>query len=149
VEDWLLHEESLSGVRLYRPADTSGARYALSQLLAVRPGDAKNFFIGVVRWLKTENDEGLLLGARIIPGVPRAVAVRPADSNAPWEKYIPALLCPALAALGSPASVILPPAWVRNSRKLEIYGDTPEFLVISGVIERGSDFDRVGIEPGP
>jgi hypothetical protein len=147
VEDWLLHEESLSGLRLYRPALASGARYGLTQLLAVRPGDAKNFFIGVVRWLKTESDEGLHLGARIIPGVPRAVAVRPTGINASSEKYVPALFCPALAALGSPASLILPPGWFRASRIIEVYGDTSESLQLSSVIERGSDFERVAIEP--
>jgi hypothetical protein len=30
---------------------------------------------------------------------------------------------------------------------LEIYTDTSEFLLLSGVIERGSDFERVAIEP--
>lgn len=146
IEDWLLHEESLSGLRLYRPAAASGARFALTQLLAVRPGDAKNFFIGVVRWLRTENDEGLHLGARIIPGVPRAVAVRPTGINSSSEKFVAALFCPALAALNTPASLILPPGWFRASRVLEVYGDTSESLQLSSVIERGSDFERVAIE---
>ena len=146
IEDWLLHEESLSGLRLYRPTTATGGRYALTQLLAVRPGDAKNFFIGVVRWLKTEEDDGLHLGARIIPGVPRAVAVRPTGINAQSEKFVPAFYCPALAALASPASLILPPGWYRPKRVLEVYSDTSESFLLTGVIERGSDFERVAIE---
>jgi len=149
IEDWQLHEESLSGLRLYRPAASSGGRYALMQLVAVRPADAKSFFIGVVRWLKTEQDEGLHLGARIIPGIPRAVAVRPTGINAQSEKFVPALYCPALVALASPASLILPPGWYRPKRVLEVYTDASESLLLSGVIERGSDFERVAIEPAP
>jgi hypothetical protein len=147
IEDWLLHEESLSGMRLFRPAAASGGRYALTQLLAVRPADTKNFLLGAVRWLRTEADEGLHLGARIIPGVPRAVAVRPTGINAQSEKFVPALYCPALAALGAPASLILPPGWYRPKRVLEVYSDASESLLLSGVIERGSDFERVAIEP--
>jgi len=147
IEDWLLHEESLSGLRLFRPAASGGGRYALTQLLAVRPADAKNFLLGVVRWLRTEGDGGLHLGARIIPGVPRAVAVRTTGINAQSEKFVPALYCPALAALAAPASLILPPGWYRPKRVLEVYSDTSESVLLSGVIERGSDFERVAIEP--
>jgi hypothetical protein len=147
IEDWLLHEESLSGLRLYRPAASGGGRYALTQLLAVRPADAKNFFLGVVRWLRTEQDEGLHLGVRVIPGVPRAVAVRPTGINAQSEKFVPALYCPALAALNSPASLIRPPGWYRPKRVVEVYSDTSESLLLSGVIERGNDFERVAFEP--
>ncbi len=147
IEDWLLHEESLSGSRLFRPALASGGRYALTQLIALRPGDAKNFFIGVVRWLRIEQDGGLHLGARLIPGVPRAVAVRPTGINAQSEKYVPAFYCPALAALASPAALLLPPGWYRPKRVLEVYSDSSESFLLSNVIERGSDFERVAIEP--
>jgi hypothetical protein len=147
IEDWLLQEESLSGLRLFRPAAAGGGRYAPTQLLAVRPADAKNFFIGIVRWLRTEQDEGLHLGARIVPGVPRAVAVRPTGINAQSEKFVRAFYCPPLAALASPASLILPPGWYRPKRVLEVFSDASESFLLSGVIERGIDFERVAIEP--
>ncbi|MDP2640627.1 MAG: hypothetical protein Q8Q16_08175, partial [Betaproteobacteria bacterium] len=63
------------------------------------------------------------------------------------EKFVPALYCPALPALATPASLILPPGWYRPKRVLEVYSDSSELLLLSGVIERGSDFDRVAIEP--
>lgn len=149
VEDWLLLEESLSGLRIVRPAGSSGGRYALSQLIAVQPGDAKNFMVGMVRWLRTDDKEDLHLGVRIVPGVPQAVAVRPTGINAQMEKFVPALYCPALAALSVPASLILPPGWYRPKRVLEVYSDSAEHLLLSSVIERGSDFERVAIEPAP
>jgi hypothetical protein len=75
------------------------------------------------------------------------VAVRPTGINVQAEKFAPALYCPALAALSSPASLILPPGWYRPKRVLEVYSDSSELLLLSGVIERGSDFERVAIEP--
>ena len=147
IEDWLLQEESLSGLRIARPATSAGGRYAHTQLIAVRPADAKNFLVGVVRWLMTDAEDALHVGVRVVPGVPRAVAVRPTGINAQSEKFVPALYCPALPALTTPASLILPPGWYRPKRVLEVYGDTSELLLLSSVIERGSDFERVAIEP--
>jgi hypothetical protein len=149
TEEWQLHEESVSGLRLFRPAAASGGRYAITQLLAVRPDGARNFLLGVVRWLMTEHDDGLNLGARVIIGEAKAVAVRSAGINAQKEKYVPALYCPPVAALTSPAFLILPPGWFRPKRVVEIYADEAEQVMLSGVIERGSDFERVAIEPPP
>ena len=147
IEDWLLQEESLSGLRIVRPAGSRGGRYAHTQLIAVRPADAKNFLVGMVRWLRTDDKDDLHLGVRLVPGVPLAVAVRPTGINAQSEKFVPALYCPALAALSVPASLILPPGWYRPKRVLEVYSDSSELLLLGGVIERGSDFERVAIEP--
>jgi hypothetical protein len=147
TEDWLLQEESLSGLRIVRPIASSGGRYTHTQLIAVRPADAKNFLVGIVRWIRTDEKDDLHVGVRVIAGIPRAVAVRPTGINAQAEKFVPALYCPALAALSSPASLILPPGWYRPKRVLEVYSDSSELLLLSGVIERGSDFERVAIEP--
>ena len=149
TEDWLLLEESLSGLRIVRPIASSGGRYTHTQLIAVRPADAKNFLVGVVRWIRTDEKDDLQVGVRVIPGIPRAVAVRATGINAQTEKFVPALYCPALAALSAPASLILPPGWYRPKRVLEVYSDSSELLQLSGVIERGSDFERVAIEPAP
>ena len=149
TEDWLMHDESVSGVRIMRTADTAGARYAHTQLIAVRPGDAKNFMVGAVRWIKTDESDDLHLGIRIVPGVPQAVAVRPTGINAQMEKFVPALYCPALAALSIPATLILPPGWYRPKRVLEVYSDSAELLLLTGVLDRGNDFERVSLEPAP
>ena len=147
TEDWLLQEESLSGLRIVRPVASSGGRYTHTQLIAVRPDEAKNFLVGMVRWIKTDEKNDLHAGVRVIPGIPRAVAVRPTGVNAKGEKFVPALYCPALPALSSPASLILPPGWYRPKRILEVYSDKSELLLLTGVIERGCDFERVAIEP--
>jgi hypothetical protein len=147
TEDWLLQEESLSGMRIVRPAAAGSGRYVHTQLIAVRPADAMNFLVGAVRWLRSDEHENLHLGLRIVPGVPKAVAVRATGINAQSDKFVPALYCPALPALAAPASLILPPGWYRPTRVLEVYRDASELLLLSGVIERGSDFERVAIEP--
>jgi hypothetical protein len=149
TEDWLLQEESISGLRIARPATSTGGRYAHTQLIAVRPADSRHFLVGAVRWLKIDEIDTLHLGVRIVPGVPRAVAVRPGGTGAQAEKFVPALYCPAVPVLATPASLILPPGWYRPRRVLEVYSDASELLLLSGVLERGSDYDRVAVEPPP
>ena len=146
-EDWQLMDESMTGLSIMRSAGSSGGRYALTQLIAVRPDNVKNFLVGVARWLKTDEKGDLHIGVFLIPGVPQAVAVRPTGINAQREKFVPALYCPPLVALSSPASLILPSGWYRPKRVLEVYSDSAELLLLSGLIERGSDFERVAIEP--
>lgn len=147
TEDWFLQEESASGLRIVRPAASSGSRYSHTQLIAVRPADAKSFLLGVVRWIKTDEKDDLHVGVRIIPGLPQPVAVRPTGINAQAEKFVPALYCPALDTLSAPASLILPPGWYRPKRVLEVFSDRLERFELNGLIERGSDFERVAIEP--
>jgi hypothetical protein len=147
TEAWLLLEESLSGLRIVRAADSEGGRYTHTQLIAVQPADAKNFLLGMIRWLRINENGDLHIGVHVFPGVPQAVAVRPTGINAQAEKFVPALYCPALVALSTPASLLLPPGWYRPKRVLEVYSDSSELLLLSGVIERGSDFERVAIEP--
>ncbi len=147
LEEWQLRDESLSGLRMERAASATGARFVHTQLLAVRPADAKSFLLGVIRWLRTDQNYNLHAGIRIIPGVPRPVAVRATGINAQAEKYVPAIYCPPVAALASPACLILPPGWYRPKRVLEIYSESSESVRLASVIERGSDFERVAVEP--
>ena len=146
TEDWLLEEESLSGLRILRPAATTGARYLQMQLLAVKPADAKQFLVGMVRWLKTDEENNLHVGMRVFPGMPQAVAIRATGINATKEQFVPALYCPAFAALSVPASLIVPPGWYRPKRVLEVYRQSSELLMLSALLDRGVDFERVAIE---
>jgi len=145
-ESWLLQDESLSGFNIVRPAATSGSRYSHGQLIAVRPADAKGFMVGTIQWLMTDKSGALHAGVQIIPGLPQAVAVRPTGINAQSEKFIPALYCPEIPALHAPASLILPAGWYKPKRVLEVHSDGSAALLLTGVIQRGTDFERVSIE---
>ena len=63
------------------------------------------------------------------------------------EKYIPALALPAVPALQSPASIVVPMGWYRPKRVIEVFTDKAQPMLLTGVIERGSDFERCTLEP--
>jgi hypothetical protein len=147
LEHWTLCDESLTGFRLQREQESDGhARYLHNQLVAVRPADAKTFILCTVRWLSLGEDYALMIGTRMIPGVPRGVAVRPTGLNAMAEKFVPALSLPAVPALHSPATLILPIGWFRPKRILEVFADKSENMLLTGVVERGADFERCTFE---
>ena len=59
------------------------------------------------------------------------------------EKCEQALLLPAVAALQPPATLILPAGWYRPKRVIEVHSDKAEQVLLTGMVERGADFERV------
>jgi cyclic-di-GMP-binding protein len=145
IEAWTIREESLGGLRIERSEDGGKGRFVQQQLIAVRPADAKSFMLGIVRWLSVSDNFELRIGVRILPGVVQCVAVRATGLNAMAEKYVQALLLPAIPALQSPATLILPVGWYRPKRMVEVYSDKAEQILLTGIVDRGADFERVGI----
>jgi len=72
--------------------------------------------------------------------VPVGVAVRPIGRAA---EYTQALLLPAIAALQTPDTLVLPAGWFKPHRAVEILGDAVLQLQLTSVIDRGADFERV------
>jgi hypothetical protein len=146
LERWKLEDESAQGLKLLRPAADPGKRYAHGQLVGVRPADSKNFMLGQVRWLMIDDKGDLYAGVRALPGLPAAVALRPTGVNAMSEPYVPGLSLTGVAALNSPPSVVLPTGWYRPKRVIEVFVDSPVRVLLTQVIDRGVDFERVAYE---
>lgn len=145
LENWTIREESLGGLRIERGGDGGKGRFVQQQLIAVQPADAKGFMLGIVCWLSVSDELELRAGIRMLPGVPQCVAVRATGLNAMTEKYVPALLLPAVPALQSPATLILPAGWYRPKRIVEVFSDKAEQILLTGVVDRGADFERLSI----
>lgn len=143
LEDWTIREESLGGLRIECSRESGKGRYVQHQLIAVRPADAKTYMLGMMRWLQVSDNFELRSGVRVLPGVPRCVAVRATGLNVMSENYIQALLLPPVPALQTQASLILPAGWFRPKRVVEVYTDAPEQILLTGIVDRGSDFERV------
>ena len=144
LEQWTLEDESLAGFRLERPENGGGGRFNHHQLVAVRPADARLFIIGEFRWLAVSENYALRAGVRMLPGVPQGVAIRSTGINAvaAGEKYVQAIALPAVAALHTPPTLIIPAGWYRPKRVIEVHSDKTEQLLLTGVLERGSDYER-------
>lgn len=146
LEDWKIEDDSALGMHLVRAAGSAGKRYAHGQLLAVRPSDASGYILGQVRWLMGAANGDLHAGVKLMPGIPSAISVRGIGLNEKSEKAVSALTLGAVAALQSPATLILPSGWFRPQRVLELQADKPFTVRLTDVVERGIDFERVAYE---
>jgi hypothetical protein len=146
LEEWKIEDESAQGLHLVRTAGSAGKRYAHGQLVAVRPGDAKHYMLAQVRWLMGAGNGDLHAGLKLLPGLPAPIAVRPTGLNVQRETYTPAFALGAVPALNAPATLVLPSAWYKPKRIVEIHAAEPLRVRFTEVLERGADFERVAYE---
>ncbi|MSP95960.1 MAG: hypothetical protein EXR29_01795 [Betaproteobacteria bacterium] len=143
LEHWQIEDESVTGLRMVRLAVSPGKRFLHGQLVAVRPGNAKNFMLAQVRWLMQSNDGSLSAGLHLMAGLPAAISVRPYGLNATSEKYVAALTLTEIAALKSPPTLILPAGWYKPKRVIEVFVRQALRVKLNELIDRGPDFERI------
>jgi hypothetical protein len=149
VENWQLLDESAQGMRLVRRAAEKGRRLGHGQLIGVRPTSGEQFMIGQVRWLMQGEKGDLHAGVKLLPGLPNAIAVRPTGLNITEDSWVPALYFAAVPALDEPASLIVPSGWYKPKRIIELHMESSAKAMLTKVIERGGDFERVAYERVP
>ncbi len=145
LETWRFENESISGARLVRE-DTFGGRLNCNQLVALHPSDAETFILGVTAWANVTLAGQLQIGVRYLPGSVKAVSMRATGINMTVsEKYVPAFLLPAVAALNIPASLIIPRDWFQPERVVEVLHQNgeKENVKMGFSVEHGIDYERV------
>lgn len=146
VEEWHLHNESAAGVHVSHAANQLRTRISQGQLVALRPEGAQAPLLGYLRWAMMNADAKVHAGMLIIPGRPEAVAVGSAGIESGGDPYRRAFLLPAVAALDTPATIVIPSGWFKNERHLEIYTDHPRRIKLLQLLDRGAEFDRATFE---
>jgi hypothetical protein len=146
VETWQIKDESASGLRLERIDPAAASRLVLGQLLGIRPADAKAFLLCTIRWLSVSPEFGLCIGVQILPGIPLGVAIRAPDAGVAAEQYTQALMLPAVAALQTPETLVLPAGWFKADREIEVFNERAGQVRLLSIIDRGADFERVTFE---
>lgn len=149
LETWKFDNESILGARITRDG-VFGERVNRNQLVGLRSGDTKTFTLGITAWANIMRNGQLQIGVRYLPGTPEAVSVRATGINATVsDKYVPAFLLPAIAALKIPTSLLLPRDWYQHGRVVEIKHQNGEKenakMILS--VEHGFDYERVGFMP--
>jgi hypothetical protein len=143
LEQWQIVNSSVSGFMCIQRQPNGKTRISHNQLLAVRRGSGRQFTLGMVQWLRIEEDGKLSCGVRLFPGSPQAISVRPSNFNAATgNRYERALLLPEVPAPSTPPSLVLPGGWFQTGRFVEVYSDRKQVAKLLNLLEKGSDFDR-------
>ena len=149
LENWLMKDESITGARILRE-DTIGGRLAYQQLVALRPSDASSFILGTTAWVSVTQEKKLQIGISYLPGHPEPLIVRSTGINpAEHTSTAPGFLLPALPALKTPASLIIPRSWFVANRVIMLEhpdGDTLK-VKLGFSVAHGLDYERVSFKP--
>jgi len=139
LEVWEIRDESALGFGLLRHP-RQGAPVAQNQLVAVRPFDGKCFALGSVRWLTIGAVNDLQAGIRIFPGVPVPLAARPWPCDPETERFAPAFLLPAVAAVHSVETLVLPSELYRQGQLEVVAAETQYTVTLTGLLEKGRGY---------
>ena len=143
LEQWATVNHSSSGFTCIQRAPDGKARISHNQLLTLRRAGGRHFQLGVVQWLRMEEDARLRCGVRLLPGVPQAVLVRPSNfSPVGGGRYERALLLPEVPAPSTPTTLVLPAGWFQTGRFVEVHTDRKQVAKLLNLLEKGSDYDR-------
>ena len=149
VESWQLMNQSNSGFMCMLRDPDANLRIGHHQLVAVRRGSSKLFYVGLIQWVRAEDEQSLFVGVRLFPGIARAIAVRPANFNAPADArggFERGLLLPELPAPATPTTLLLPSGWYQQGRFVELHGEQKTVARLVNLIEKGSDFERCTVD---
>ena len=144
ANDWEILNESANGFRLERRSP--GQRIAHKQLLGVCPPNGTKYILAQAHWLMQERDNGLVAGIEVLPGTPEPISVRRVDADTTagsGEHFQPAFMLPEVVAMSAPTSIVIPSGWYQAGRILEMHTTTTWRIRLTGVLQRGEDFDRV------
>jgi hypothetical protein len=141
----MIVNQSASGLLGLCRDPEAGMGVTHAQLLGVRaPGD-HNTRVGVVQRLIVDENGAIWVGLRLLPGTPQPAAARAVAtaSEKPADTRIErALLLPADTTLKSPATIVLPRAWYRANRVIELQGDKAQSIRLLALADRGTNFER-------
>ncbi len=151
LEAWQIEYESILNAVMLREGD-AGIRLGPGQLVALLPSNTTAFKLGAVSWTKVAQTGQLHAGVRFMPGLPQAITMKATGINLTVsDNYVAALLLPAVPALKTPASLIVPRDWFKPGRVVEIAQVDAENLNVrmEFSVEKGSDFERVSFSEIP
>jgi hypothetical protein len=143
LEPWQILNQSASGFMCILRQPDGRAPISHNQLLAVRRQSSRQFYLGMVQWLRIDENDELQCGVRLFPGTPQAVAVRPSNFNPVGSsRYERAIVLPEVPAPATPATIILPAGWFQSGRFVEIFAERKQVAKLLNLLEKGNDFDR-------
>jgi len=143
AEPWGVIDEMAGAWRLRRP-DSAAQGVAIGRLIAMRLDEGAPFFLGWISALVQETDGALVATVTLFPGKPEPLPVRADSRGRAPGKWQEGFRLPALPRLHVPGSVVVP-VGVARGRAIETWAEGVKTLDTTGVLERGSDFERVAL----
>lgn len=108
IQTWTIRNESAGGYRLTLD-NGQNAKVQVGEIIGLRnPGSDSHWEVGAVRWIRQTVEDSLEIGVQILApqAMPVLVNNEKAKDKSAESQY--ALLLPAIATIGQPASIVTP-----------------------------------------
>ncbi len=115
AESWAILNESANGYCIQNKEGT-GATVQVGEIISVRrvgDGHSWKWGIGVIRWMKYDDESGLTLGVEMLTPDAAAVGVRASAEGLDNNTYQRTLMLPELPAINQPSTLITAPVPFR------------------------------------
>jgi len=150
ADTWKMINVSAGGYcLLWDSAESSGAQ--VGELVAIREVDEPDAFhwrLGVVRWMKCVEREGLQLGVQMIAPGAVGVGIKLKRTDGTCGDYMRGLLLPEIRALGQPASLLTPALPYRVNETVLVFSHGTEKPVrLTGLVENTGTFAQFHFMP--
>lgn len=149
LENWRIENHSLSGTKVLREG-REGERLGVNQIVAFRAGDTNTLTLGRISWLIVTLTGQLRMGIQYFPGVAQTISIQKVGLNSKvTDKAFAALLLPAVPALKTPASLIVPKDFFQPNHLAEIFGadEKQQTVKLGFSVVKGLDFERISFTP--
>ena len=145
VEEWMVLNQSPSGLRLHRePGGTVAG--SVGEVIGVRFLGATTWNVGVVRWLNMLDNNELEFGLELIAPIAEPIQIEPTIASN--GRSNPALLLPRLLSEGEGEAVLAYPDTFSDLREFDLRGDRGTDTVrATTLIEKTARFDLFQFTP--
>ena len=108
IQHWEIRNESAGGYRLAL-GDAQECKVQVGELVGLRPSaEDPTWEIGVIRWLRQSNEQGLEIGVQILAPQARPTMVRNDKAGGRAAEFQYAMLLPEVPGIKQPATIITP-----------------------------------------
>ena len=116
--NWHVVNESAGGVALAKEPG-SNTKIKVGDIIGVGDEDAANWGVAIVRWMQSNAESDLELGAQMLAPQAEAIAIKPVIS-APDTMFQPALRLPEVPGLKQAARIVAPRGSFQPMREFEV-----------------------------
>jgi len=140
LETWQLLLDQNGLLVLRRAPGVAGERLGNRCLVAIRV--ESDIRLAVFRSLEVQEDGGLLIWARVLPG--KATPLQATGRERATNRIVlhPAVFLPAASQTGGPASLFVPAGAMARLSRLDV-ADLPEGLKVGAPLDRGTNYERL------
>lgn len=144
---WHLVNHSIDGIGLRR-FKLSNARVHVGSLVAFHDDKKKDtYFIGVIRWIRQQNDEAFDLGVKVIPGTPYGVATRGVKGPGGKSEYFRSILMETPYKDHKKLTIIVPAGIYDSGSVLALNRrETIEYILLQKVLRTTTTFTHFTYE---